>query len=148
MKRHLLLAAAAAMTSSVAHAGPYSDTKLYTQATGDALVLQCDATDPDVGGIGGVCFTLDGTERIVSIAIEDVSTLEVGSGYELVDALGLDQGTVLARGSFCGSVSNVVIPAGAVSLVVYVDGPAFGPTDCAPGGVGIGVRGTITASFA
>lgn len=149
MKRLLLLSAAAAsMTSSVAHAGPYSDTKLYTQATGDALVLQCDATDPDVGGIGGVCFTLDRTEIRVSISIDDVSTLPVGGGYELVDALGLDQGTVLARGAFCGDISNVLIPPGAVSLVVYVDGAAFGPTDCAPDSSGIGVRGTITASFA
>jgi hypothetical protein len=73
--------------------------------------------------------------------------MPVGGAYELVDALGLDQGTVLANGAFCDDVANIVIPEGAVSLVVYVDGPAFGPTDCALDGTGIGVRGTITASF-
>lgn len=147
MKPLLAFTALTALAMSTAHAEAYSDTKLYTQATGDALTLQCDATDPDLGGIGGVCFTLTGDEASASIAIEDVTTLPVGGAYEFVDALGLDQGTVLASGAFCGSVSSVDVPDGAVSLVVYVDGPVFGPQDCVPTSPGIGLRGTITADF-
>lgn len=147
MKRRMLLPFAILAVAPVVHAEAYSDTKLYTQATGDALVLQCDATDPEIGGIGGACFTLDRTEERVSITVDDIGPLPVGGAYQLVDALGLDQGTVLAAGTFCDSVANVAIPEDAVSLVVYVDGPMFGPADCGLDGTGIGVRGTITASF-
>lgn len=149
MKRSLLLLPFAVLAvAPSALAEGYTETKLYTQATGDTLVLQCDASDPDLGGIGGVCFDLAGGELGVALTIDDVTGLPVGAAYEFVDAVGLDQGTVLASGAFCGEAANVPVPEGAVSLIVYVDGPVFGPLDCAPESPGIGVRGTITATFA
>lgn len=144
-----LLAALAMGAPAQASHEERTETKLYTQLAGDGVVLMCDASDPDLGGLGGVCFDLIGDEEDVKqIKIEDeVTGMPVGGYYDFTDALGLEGGESLASGTFCGSVSNLAIPAGAASLIIYVD-VALGPLDCAfPASPGIGVRGTISATY-
>ena len=125
-----------------------SESKRYTQTAGDLIVLSCDSEDETFGGMGGVCFTLVGTERQVQeLRIQDETGLPVGGYYEFTDQVGLDTGTVLASGSFCRRTTNLQVPPRAAALVVYVDGPVFGPLDCVPQGLGAGFRGRIHATY-
>lgn len=142
MRKMLLTALVVLMAAGSAQAGTRSETKLYTQAAGDALVLQCDASDPDLGGLGGVCFDLVGDEASVSATIDDISGQPVGGYYQFSDALGLD-GNDLGNGTFCSSSEELTVPAGARSFVIYID-VALGPLDCAPAGAGVGIRGEVT----
>ncbi|MFP5225754.1 MAG: hypothetical protein ACLGH3_09440 [Actinomycetota bacterium] len=141
MRRILLAAMAVLMAMGSAQADTRTETKLYTQLAGDAIVLQCDASDPDLGGLGGACFDLIGDETSVQITIEDVSGLPVGGYWDLSDAIGLD-GNSLANGSFCGSTADIEVPDGAFSLAVYVDA-ALGPIDCLGTSPGVGLQGEI-----
>jgi hypothetical protein len=148
MRKILLAALAVLMAAGGAQADTRSETKLYTQFAGDALVLQCDASDPDLGGLGGACFDVIGDETSIQITIDDVSGLPVGGYWDFSDAPGLD-GNSLANGSFCGSTAELPIPEGALLLAVYVDA-ALGPVDCLGTSPGVGVRGeiTVTSTFA
>lgn len=116
----------------------YSRTESYTGGF-DFLVLGCE----DDTNAGGVCFELNGDEASAAIDIDDATELPVGGLYEVRDAAG----EALASGFFCDT-TTAEIPAHATDLLVFVNGPVFGPIDClAEGGVGAGTTGEVTATF-
>lgn len=144
----LALPVALAMSTASAHE-TRTDTRAYTQAAGDNYILLCGTPDPDLGELGGGCFSFLGDEESVSkIEIRDETGLPVGGYYEFTDAFG-ETGENLGSGSFCGSISNLAIPEGANGVGIWVDGPAYGPLDCllSDTSPGIGIKGEIDVTF-
>lgn len=116
----------------------------YTQVAGDIDAIRCDTNDQSLGGLGGVCFTLQGDEtHVTSLRITDDTRLEVGGFYQFTNGAGPDRGDVLSSGGFCVDAANMLVPKGAATLVVYVDGPVTGPLECLGRAAGIGVRGSV-----
>lgn len=141
--------AAMALTLGTAQAGVANrnDSLKYTGVIGDAYVVGCDASDPDLGGLGGVCFTLNAEDtRIVSLGIVDDSGLPVGGLVRYTDQLG-DAGTNLGERSICGSTGSFARPAGANYILVFIDGPVFGPLDCLGTAAGVGTQGHVDVTI-
>lgn len=143
------IAALASMSAAEASTpAPRTVVMTYTQLAGDFDAWRCDSSDSTVGGVGGVCFTLRGDETSASeVVIRDDSGLPVGGMWEFSDAIGLGKGDPISSGSFCGRASNIPVPATAVALIVYIDGPIFGPMDCLPASLGIGTHGRVQTTF-
>lgn len=108
----------------------------FTGCVYDYEPLDCDD--------GYVFFKLNGNEVGIDIVIQDQFGWPVGALYSFGES-------EIPTGQFCGSVFGLEIPplAGPY-LTIYIDGPAFGPIDCALSGVvspGWGTKGTVVATL-
>jgi len=96
--------------------------------------------------IGAVCFNAQKDK--VRLQISDVTALPIGGAYVFLDSDGAAVGGAIG---FCGSTPNAPIPARAKTLIVYIGGPAYGPSVClldGPGDqLGIGTAGEVRATF-
>ncbi|MEO7803710.1 MAG: S8 family serine peptidase [Actinomycetota bacterium] len=108
----------------------------YIGVTGDVLNFDCSIVN-----VGGVCFTLQSTDKIASATIEDASGWRIGGFYRFLSSTSVD----LGNGFFCNEMGSVTVPPGAKFLQVYVE-EAFSTLDCA-GSVGAGTYGHVTGRF-
>lgn len=153
MIRPLVAAALAALTFISTPAGADTEyetrqeTKLYTQLAGDDQVIDCGASDPDIGGLGGVCFDLWGDELSVkSIRIIDETGMAVGGYYSM---RAVSDGESLSSSQFCDSRTDLAIPEGTTWIGIWIDGPVYGPQDCllSHSTPGIGIRGHVEITY-
>lgn len=99
---------------------------------------------------GACTYVHPGTE--VALELDDASGLPVGAYFALVGSCRLDECgpfglRTVSDGRFCGTTSATA-PSGSIGLLVFVDGPVFGPLDCIThGSPGIGTTGTLTIAF-
>ena len=143
--RRLLVALAALVAlagMSPARAAAHTETYRYVGGPGDLTVLNCDGgLKVAEEGIGGVCFDVLRGDTSVSVTVDDASGLATSITYIFRDSAGDSIGDYL---QFCGSSGPLAIPAGAASLLTYVDTALSATSPC--GGTP-GTTGTITASF-
>lgn len=157
IRRIVLLAAGVmvlALTVSGTNAAPiYSfrtESVKYTQVTGDvtgAPGFDCRGSDPDFGGVGLTCFDLNGGVDVLvsNITIDDdYSPRGVGGYYEFRTSQ--SSTTAITSGSFCNSINNLAIPAGATWLGVWLDA-ALGPLDCGPAQLGVAIQGHVNTTI-
>lgn len=109
----------------IANSAQRSETKPYLFG-GDALLTDCELDHSAQLGAGGACFELNGNETKTTIKIHDFTARAVPGIYSFHDSAE----NSLQLGQFCGSISNVSVPPGAVTLYVYPAGPVFGVLNC------------------
>lgn len=144
MKRLLigLVAVAALAGASPARAAGHTETYRYIGGPGDVTALNCDGNlKVAEEGIGGVCFDVLRGDTSVSLTVSDASGTATSITYIFRDSAGDSIGEYL---QFCGSSGPLAIPAGAATLLAYVDAALSATSPC--GGTP-GTTGTITGSF-
>lgn len=122
---------------SSAHANDTSETEEYHQLAGD-FFISCAENQ------GGVCFDINPDAEAVDLVVNDDVTDPTGAYFEVQN----EAGDPLESGSFCGSSDEIDLTglSGAVAVLVWVDGPVFGPLDCF-GSAGIATTGSVTATW-
>lgn len=110
--------------------GPVGDT--------DGL-CRMDRLNPTGLNIGTVCFAKPSATS-ATLRIEDATGLPVAGNYVFVTSSGAAIGGAI---DFCQR-TTLAVPSNASRLVVYIAGPAWGPTTCLEtGSPGIGTNGTV-----
>lgn len=111
----------------------------YVAGAGDFVVICANQlTSGQAPGIGGACFTLNGSETTATVTVTDDSGRAVG-GFWGVDS------DAEAGWAFCGSAVIPLAYPGATRLEVYVS-EVFSSIDCPTPGAG--TKGTITVVLA
>ena len=146
MRRHLALVALAAVSLAAAGGQPASASRsesyTYVAGNGDVGSLNCD------GGLkvtettfGGTCFDILVGDTTVSFSTDDATGEVISLTYSFEDAAG---DPMVGYPQVCGGATDLVIPAGAQTLVVYYDTAYTLFNTCGTPGT----TGTVTATYA
>lgn len=143
MRRLLVVAAILVMTMAGRAHAARTESYGYVAGPGDLVALNCDGNlKVTETTLGGTCFDILLDDASVSLKADDATGVSISLTYSFRNAAGEDMSDFP---QFCGAIDDLAIPAGATSLVVYIDTAlaAFSPCDGTPG-----TAGTITATYA
>lgn len=120
------------------------ETKPYTGSS-DARTGACELGQApgELHGVAGVCFELNGNERVADLRIDDDRSARVPATYKQINGLG----TVTATSTICGELRGLTILPGTTRLAVAPAGPVLGPLMCGAS-IGPATTGSVTATFA
>ena len=150
MKKLLPVLVAAALVGGSVNS--YAASEDYVAGfVGDATIL-CKNETPAGVNVGGACFQTGGSKSSVRVTVNDLLVGTVGFWYAEYNSAGDCQtpdpdveGLCNLQGGFCDTQLLSLAPS-TRSIVVVLDGPAFGPLDC-PDPPGMATAGTIVATF-